>query len=868
MGIIEAIKGIFGRQRPEPLSEEQAEALRLDFQGRYQDFKALLTANNRALDLMAEMESSLAEGQVFGVYFVRARCTALGVAVYTIIKHLNALAEDRYQVLFERFDAIQDTLEQILKEGRIIAQGPLVVDLEELDAGSADQAGGKMANLGEVAGRVGLATPPGFVLTASAFRLFFEHNGLQEEINRRVQAKVLERTDHLFALSSDLGQLIVAAEMPPELSAAIDQAYQRLEGKTGPGITVSVRSSALGEDAAGTSFAGQYRSQLNVRRDHLELAVKEVLASKYSPQAMQYRHQRGLKDEDLPMCVGCLAMVEAEAGGVAYTVSATDPHDRDIHISAAWGLPKGVVDGNAAADLLVVSRAEPRTVIRREIANKSTRYDCFPEEGVCRLENSGDRADLPALNDEQAARLAGMALALEEHYGTPQDVEWALDRQGRLVILQTRPLRPSEPESKGEASARDGALISGGIKASPGAAAGKVFKVSKDSDALRFEPGSVLVVDEPWPRWAALLARAAALISAKGGLAGHLATVAREYRVPALFGVGGQIEALSDGQEVTVDAGGRAVYAGRVEELLAQAASRPSFMQGSPVHEMLKRILKYVTPLNLLNPEAADFKAANCQTLHDITRFCHEMSVRHMFDFGKDHHFPERASKQLHYEVPMQYWVINLDDGFHHEVEGKYVKLDNIACIPMLAVWEGIVAVPWDGPPAMSGRGFASVMFESTINPSLGSPFNKPMADRNYFMISQNYMNLQSRFGYHFCTVEALVGERAGENYATFGFAGGAADQNRREGRVSLIADILGELGFTATITRDTLRGRVENLAQAEMELRLKMIGYLLMHTRQLDVVMDNPAAVEYYRGKMLSDLSRFTETSPQKQTA
>ena len=868
MGFLEAIKGLFGRERTPPLSEEEAEALRLDFLARYQDFKALLTANNRALDLMAEMESSLAEGQVFGVYFVRARCTALAVAVYSIVKHLNALAEGRYQVLFERFDAIQENIEQILKEARVIAQGPLVMDLEELDAGSADQAGGKMANLGEVAGRVGLPTPPGFVLTAGAFRLFFEHNGLQEEINRRVQAKVLERTDHLFALSSDLGQLIVAAEMPPELTEAIGQAYARLEEKAGRGVTVSVRSSALGEDAAGTSFAGQYRSQLNVRREHLELAIKEVLASKYSPQAMQYRHQRGLKDEDLPMCVGCLAMVQAEAGGVAYTVSATDLHDRDVHLSAAWGLPKGVVDGNAPADLLVVSRAEPRAVVRREIADKSTRYDCFPEEGVCRLENSGAKAKEPALSDGQAVELANMALALEEHYGAPQDVEWALDGQGRLLILQTRPLRQSETEAAEEAPAREGALIRGGVKVSPGAAAGKVFKVSKDSDALRFEPGSVLVVNEPWPRWAALLARASALISAKGGLAGHLATVAREYRLPALFGVGDQVEALNDGQEVTVDAGGRAVYAGRVEDLLAREASRPSLMRGSPVHDMLKRILKHVTPLNLLNPEGLDFQAGNCATLHDITRFCHEMSVRHMFDFGKEHHFPERASKQLYHEVPMQYWVINLDNGFQHEVEGKYVDLDNIACIPMLAVWAGIVAVPWDGPPAMSGRGFASVMFESTVNPALGSPFKKPMADRNYFMISRNYMNLQSRFGYHFCTVEALVGERAGENYATFGFAGGAANQTRREGRVSLIADILGELGFTATVTQDTLRGRVENLEQAEMELRLKMIGYLLMHTRQLDVVMDNPAAVEYYRSKMLSDLARFTETSPQKQTA
>jgi pyruvate,water dikinase len=333
--------------------------------------------------------------------------------------------------------------------------------------------------------------------------------------------------------------------------------------------------------------------------------------------------------------------------------------------------------------------------------------------------------------------------------------------------------------------------------------------------------------------------------------------VARELRVPGVFGMRG-IEALADGLEVTVDADGCAVYPGRIPALLEQARSRPQLTAGSPVHDSLVRAMAHSTPLHLLDPDAISFRPSRCETLHDVTRFCHEKAVREMFEFGRRHRFPRHAAKQLHHNVPMQWWLLDLEDGFTQEIAGKYVHLDEITCRPMLALWDGMVAVPWEGPPAMSGRGFASVLFEATANPAPATPFRKPYAQRNYFMISRNFMNLQSRFGFHFAAVEALVSQRELENYLSFSFKGGAADMGRRSTRVRLVAEILEERGFSVTIVEDTVTARLAGLPEAAMEQRLRVVGYLLMHTRQLDMAMADPAAVRYYGDKIRRDLAEL----------
>ncbi len=845
--------------RGDSLTPSDAEALRTAFKTRYHNFKLLLAANNKALQIMSEIEEAQKGERPFGMSFIRAHCTAVSVNVFRIVKSMDELAPGKYPNLTERFKEIQNSVTEILTERKESESGPFVIPLADIDKTRADEAGNKMANLGEVRNQLGVSVPNGFVITSHGFREFLRFGDLQSEIDRLMLSSPAEQIDQLFALSAEIQQLIIRAPVPPELERAVLDAYAELEKRDKPGVKVSLRSSALGEDSAETSFAGQYRSELNVSAENIIQAYKEVAASKYSLQAITYRLNKGIRDEDVDMCVGCMSMVSAVAGGVIYSKNPLNVRDDRVFIHSVWGLPKSVVDGSVSADLFALSRV-PLRITERHISEKRHKFVCYPDEGVCRMEIVDEECSISSITEAIALELAETALRIEAHYSVAQDIEWALDEKGRVFILQCRPLRQSGQVAEGQRRMVEippGELIvSGGLSASPGAGCGAVFVVKKESDSLRFPKGGVLVIKQALPRWAALLNSASAVIAEQGTAAGHLANVAREFGVPALLGVGGATDVLENGLTVTVDADAMRVYRGRVEQLLNNSPPSRSLMEGSPVLEVLNKASQHIIPLNLLDPDSPDFRPSRCRTFHDITRFCHEKSVKEMFSFGKDHHFSERASKQLVCDIPMQWWILNLDDGFREDVPGKFVHLDNIISIPMLALWEGIIAVPWEGPPPVDSKGFMSILMEASSNPALDPSMPSPYSNRNYFMISRNFCSLSSRFGFHFSTIEALVSERISENYISFGFKGGAADHARRVRRAGFVGSILEEFGFRSEVKDDGVTARIEGFDENLMKQKLNIIGYLLIHTRQLDMVMFNDATCQQHKEKLITDIS------------
>jgi pyruvate,water dikinase len=844
------------------LPEAELEALRVSFKERYHCFKLLLASNNQALQLMSEIQEALRGNEVFGMAFIRSHITRISVAVFRMIQNLNQITANKYEALVHRHAQIDQEIDAILKEQKPITDQRMLIALADINKNMVDQVGNKMAHLGEVRNQIGLRVPEGFVLTTAAYKSFLDHNQLQAEIDRRFQSMESESMEDRYALSSALQQLIIRAEVPQAIQEALKLQWQAISARAGAPVTMALRSSAIGEDEAGSSFAGQYRSELNVSMDDALQAYKEVLASKYSIAAISYRLNRGFRDEDILMSVGCLQMVPSISGGVVYSRNPVDIDDHSIIINSVWGLPHAVVDGSVACDEWVIQRKPTLHIERKTIRTKRYKTECFPLEGIHRVELDAVEAESPSLSDDKVLELAEIALAIEAHYACAQDIEWAMDANGDLFILQCRPLRQAVMEK----SARNitvspepdmGSLIfAGGETASPGIACGPVMKVFKGLDLLEFPKGAVLVVENALPRWASLMNRACAVVAEQGGIAGHLANVAREFGIPALFGATNMAQHLQNGEIVTIDATNRLIHRGQIHDIPTEGRKRPNLMAGSPVYRLLQQINTKINPLHLLDPDSSDFRAENCTTFHDITRFVHEKSVVEMFNFGKNHHFPERASKQLYYRVPMQWWIVNLDDGLKNEVPGKYVHLEDIASIPMLAFWKGFTAIPWDGPPAPDTKGFMSIMFQSTTNTALVTGVKSSYAEKNYFMISKNFCSLNSRLGYHFSTLESLISERIPENYLCFQFKGGAADDVRRLKRVELIGEILEKQGFRIEIRDDHLSARIEQQTMEEMIRYAEIIGYLTLHTRQIDMIMTNPAAVAYTRNKLLSDIA------------
>ncbi|MFO8090687.1 MAG: PEP/pyruvate-binding domain-containing protein [Desulfatiglandaceae bacterium] len=832
---------------------------------RYNRFKSLLNANDKVLAAMAEIESALEGTRFFGMDFVRSRATTISAGVFQAVKYLNDLASDgKFDILYNRFDDIKLKMMQIINVEPSAEEAPLVIPLLEIDRKDIDQVGVKMANLGEAAKRLGMDIPEGFTITAASYQAFIKHNNLKDEFERRKQAHGAEGIDGLYRLSSSLQKLIMEAPVPENVASAVEKAAERLKSYPDEPLTLAVRSSGMNEDLQEASFAGQYRSVLNVSPSELLRAYKEIVASKYSTTAMTYRLNRGLRDEDAVMCVGCMKMVDAVAGGVAYSRDPLGEKSDTLIINSAWGLPKLVVDGRSNADRFVVSRSPELKIIQREIADKTMKYTCNGAEGVCRLDLSAEDRLKPSISDEQVLALARAAVASEDYYREPQDIEWAVTSDGRIICLQCRPLRLTPAHIKNisledqDNIPLDTPLLQDGFGVSHGAAAGPVQILNKDADVLGFPQGAVMVVTHPLPKWAVLMGRISAVIAEYGSVTSHLANVAREFKLPAVFGMKDATKKLSNGQLVTVDSDSGRVYDGKIDQLLEISTQFGPTMSKTPVYQTLERISRHILPLTLRDPDAPDFRAENCKTLHDLARYCHENAVREMFRFSSTHPFPHHAAKQMLCEIPMQWWVLNLDDGFVREIDSPGVHFEDIVSIPMRALWEGITIIPWEGPPPIDGKGLMSVMFEATKNTSLIPGVPSRYAERNYFMIAKHYCSLNSRFGFHFAGVESYVGERIPENYIHFRFKGGAADNFRKKKRVQLIEEILTDWGFVIEVTEDVLWARFEDQPQEVMRQRLRILGFLIMHTRQLDMVMSNEKMVSHYKKRIQNTINEL----------
>lgn len=434
----------------------------------------------------------------------------------------------------------------------------------ELGQGDTAIAGGKGANLGELA-RASLPVPPGFVVTANAYLAALDEAGIRDLIIDRVQKSDPSDTEALEALSKELAALVRRESLPLPVRDEVFKMYEEL-GDGNP-IFVAVRSSATSEDTAGASFAGMNRTFTNVAGDaDLVRSIVGCWASLFGPRSLSYRITKGFTEEPA-IAVVVQKMVDADRAGVGFTADPTTGDRSRIVIEAALGLGEVVVSGQVEPDTYVVSKSDLSVVSER--VGHQTHQLMRGARGEERVVLRTEQADSRKLTTEQVDAVAALAAKVEAHYGSPQDFEWCFAGDD-LYIVQSRPITTlgAEPAVPVEKSA--GKMLLQGLGASPGRAAGAVRVLNDPAEGARLRAGEVLVAPMTNPDWVPVLRRAAAVVTDSGGMTCHAAIVSRELGVPCVVGARTATTTLRDGQLVTVDGAAGTVEAG------ADSASVPA----------------------------------------------------------------------------------------------------------------------------------------------------------------------------------------------------------------------------------------------------------------------------------------------------
>nr|WP_255775074.1 phosphoenolpyruvate synthase [Halomonas alkalisoli] len=441
---------------------------------------------------------------------------------------------------------------------------------DQLGMDDVERVGGKNASLGEMISNLsgaGVTVPGGFATTAHAYREFLTHEGLNERINQALSRLDVDDVTELSRVGAEIRQWVIDTPLPPTFEEHLRTAYDKLATQH-PNLKAAVRSSATAEDLPDASFAGQQETFLNIEGfDNIKRAVHEVFASLFNDRAISYRVHRGYAHENVALSAGIQKMVRSETGssGVMFTLDTESGYRDAVFVTASWGLGETVVQGSVNPDEFYVHKptlaAGRPAVLRRNLGSKLIKMvygdDASAGKSVSTVDVPlKDRARF-SINDEQVMALARQAMTIEEHYGRPMDIEWALDGDdGELYIVQARPETVVSQLEGGKLERfhlkEKGRTLVTGRAIGQRIGRGAVKVVFSPDDMDKVKAGDVLVTDMTDPDWEPIMKRASAIVTNRGGRTCHAAIIARELGIPAVVGCGDATDSLQDGRDVTV----------------------------------------------------------------------------------------------------------------------------------------------------------------------------------------------------------------------------------------------------------------------------------------------------------------------------
>jgi pyruvate,water dikinase len=475
----------------------------------------------------------------------------------------------------------------------------LVIWFEDLRKTDIPSVGGKNANLGEMT-NAGLPVPPGFAITAYSYKKFIEETGIAAKIYDIINETMTTPDDPKQGelASKKIRKLIESTRMPKDIEKAVKSAYEELCKKLKmKDVFVAVRSSATAEDLADASFAGQQETFLNIKgADDVIANTVKCWSSLFTPRAIFYRNEKGFAHEKVFISVGVQKMVNSKAAGVMFTLNPVLGDTHQIVIEGNWGLGEAVVSGSVTPDDFVVDK-ETLKVTEKRLAKKTVQYIRDPKTGnTIHAEVPQEKQEQPCINEDEIHKLADLAKRIEQHYGKPQDIEWAIDKDipypSNIFIVQSRPetvwsakVEQAPARGEGEQTKKAEALkvVVKGIaagKRSFGAGTAKIVANTEEA-AKVMQKGDILVTDMTNPDYVPFMKLAGAIVTDKGGVTCHAAIVSRELGIPCVVGTENATQLMKTGKQYTVDSRSGVVYEGIMETLTQQLSSAAGAASGS-----------------------------------------------------------------------------------------------------------------------------------------------------------------------------------------------------------------------------------------------------------------------------------------------
>jgi pyruvate,water dikinase len=848
--VIEDLKSLFGHRKGLP------------FNVLFEHFRDVLKNNTRALEIITDMGEKLSGDYLFDINYIKGAYSELTAVVKDSLQGFDMLTQSSYSQLHETLNRIDRQIRGALND-RIQSTGEAVIFYENILWDKYHVVGGKNANLAELKNYLKLNVPEAFSITTYAFDKFLKHNNLQEII-KAIDVNTAE------SKLKELQDSIINSEIPPDLDIAIGKALEEIRKRCGGDCFLAVRSSAEEEDRE-FSFAGQFETVLNVPLESgaVEEAYKKVIASLFSEKAAIYMKQLGYGISNFKMAAGCMVMVDAVSSGVIYSVN---PHRDDdaMIINATWGLGRSIVEGEVAADFYAVRKVLTPEIIDEKTGRKESMIINHKEGGTKKVKTPDAIRDKPCLSKEQVLELARLSMHIEKHFRGPQDIEWAIDKGGRIFILQARPLRTDERNYSAETYFSKKGLLSEerltrrilmngkGIAIQKGVAAGRVFILKQADELDRVPKAAVLVSKHDSSNFIKVMPYISAIVTDTGTPTSHMASLCREFRIPAIVNTGDATGILKHGQEITLyldDDEKNVIYEGIIGELLEYADLTSRRME--EIYEFRKKryILRYISPLNLVDPMMESFTIEGCKTMHDILRFIHEKAVTELVEGAR---YGLKGSPPVKLDLPIPTGIVVIDiGGGLNIIQGKRsAAYGEITSIPLKAIIKGMLHPGvWhsDAIPLKAGDFFTSMMRMDDIVSGSAN-----FSSQHIAIASREYLNMGLRFGYHFNLIDSYCSENPRNNHIYFRFAGGATDITKRSRRIQLIADILKEYGFSIKIKGDLIIARLANIGRDEMENILDRLGRLIAYTRQMDAMLHDDSAVKRYRENFLEENYRL----------